>query len=578
MTSENFIFHFKNLNERNSFIPTTEIIPVLHAIDLLKLESNNKDIEIGKDLYDKLKVVIVNDGKFNIENIVIDINSGFSPSSLDRLFNYLYIIIKDIDKYPNSIIILGYPNSILNLQSISKILLPFCMESKITLLAINKGNEREILEKGNLDEDSYFPILPSLKVPSLNVKTKTEAFDIDFIKKVFQNNTRFLYSHFHIKFGNVDFHSNGVLSIQKCLEVENFIINFKNYIKSFFDNEKLIILPICINECGIEELIQYILNDDIELFYGNQNEFKEDINLLILTDFLSSSYKIDTLIKHLKSKNSIKKIKVLGISKFRNYSSTSYDWLIESDFSEFKEHACSYCNHDSVALTGSNFNYFRTSILAFDTYSFWEFIKFSPVYYSIEHYPSTRTLNHFDFRIICEGLFEKYSYTIANRLVNLAKSKGIFPVWIHKMLYTTDKELAPLINDFLEVLKIKHEYKIEIDRTFIKTISPDNPGEDVENLFLRIKSDLDSDSKEWESKNNVCIIDQAAHNFKTLSALGAVCKKYNLTAIAIALFLNRADTTSTKMFINDFNLHILSLYDWPVKPAKFNVCFCQKYT
>ncbi len=577
MTNESCIFRFKNPNGKNSFIPEDEILPILYIVDSKKLKRKGIDLEIDKDLYEEFKTVIDNNGEFVVENIVIDIYNNFSPSALDKLFNFLFVVIRQNYKYLNSIIILGYSSRIINLQSVSTFLLEFCKENKIVLLAINKANKIEVLEKGNLQTNLQFPILPFLEVHSSDAILNKNTFDLEFIKKIILENIRYLYGHFHIEFSDIDFHSNGVLSIIKCLEIENFLPNFKNYIKSFFDGDKIAILPICIAESGVEELAKYILSEEIELFNPKQRKQSKDIsNLLILTDFLSASYKIDSLIKKLKKNYSINKIKVLGISKFKNYIPNNKDWLIESDFSEFnaKKQECAYCNHDSIILTSSNFNCIRKSIFEFDTYTFWEFVKLSPAYYSIEHYPSSRTLNHFDFRIICEGLFEKYSYTIANRLINLAKKEGVFSSWIHKALYTTDKELAPLIRDFLEILKIKKEFKIEIERGFLGSISADNPGDQVEDLFEKLKANLGEDLKEWESKNNVLIIDQAAHNFKTLSALNSICKKYNLTLLSIALFINRADPISTRMFIDDF--HLLSLYDWPVRPTKFNVCFCKK--
>jgi hypothetical protein len=418
------------------------------------------------------------------------------------------------------------------------------------------------------------PKVPALSFQLIDPVTGTDQFNLESIINCLEKNTKFLYGHFHIKFKNIDFHSNGILSIEKCLDTENFIPNFRNYIKSFFDNEKLKILTLCIKESGIDELVKSIANNDIELFNQDEQNKTDSFNLLILTDFLSGSYKIDGIIRNLKRKCSIKTIKIIGISKFKDFVPVNQEWLIESDFSEYNlsNQKCSYCNHDSIALDGTSFNEFRKSISEFDTYSFWELIKISSSHFSIEHYPSKRTLNHFDFRIICEGIFKKYSYTIANRLINLADKKGVFPLWFHKILFTNDKELLPLISDFLEILDIKNEYKIEINREFIDAISADNPGEKIEELFLKLNNDYLKD-KEWKFKNNVLIIDQAAHNFKTLSALGSICKKYNLTLLSIALFINRADPISTNIFVRNF--HLLSLYDWPVRPTKFNVCFCK---
>jgi hypothetical protein len=572
MANESCIFHFKNPNGLDSYIPDNEIKSVLDVIDPRKYKSKSITLEIDKDLYTEYKSNLDNNERVIVENIVIDILNSFNPSTLDSIFNILFTAINANHKNLNSIVVLGSSINISNLKSIHTFLNPFCKDEKIGLIAINKGNVQKIINSGKLPPGLQIPKISSLNVLPIETVSGTDTFSLEFIKSCLEENTRYLYGHFHLKFKSVDFHSNGVLSIKKCLDVHNFVPSFKNYVKSFFNNEKIKILTLCIEESGVEELANWVKNDEIEIFNPENIDLVDSFNLLILTDFLSDSYRIDSIIKNLRKKCNIKTIKVLGISKFKNYKPENKEWIIESDFIEYntKTEECQYCLHDSIPLTGSNFNILRKSILEFDTYSFWEFIKMSSTHYSIEHYPSKRTLNHFDFRIICEDIFNKQSYTIANRLINIAEEKGIFPLWFHKVLFTNDKELAPLIQNFIEILELK--YKIEINREFIDAISADNPGDKVEALFQELNNDHSKD-KEWKMKNNVLIIDQAAHNFKTLSALSSVCKKYNLTLLSIALFINRADPISTGIFAK--NLHLLSLYNWPVRPTKFNACFCK---
>jgi len=576
MVNESCIFHFKNPNGKDFFLSEDEIKIILGVVGERKLKTKGITLEIDQELYTEFETIIESKEGVIVENIIIDIISGFHPSALDNIFNLLYTAISGNHNQLHSIVIVGASSSITNLRSLFDFLGPHCRNNKIGLISINKGNVLEIFELGNLPTSLTFPELKSLHVQSYEIIPTIDTFDIAFIKSNLEYFTKFLYGHFHIKYSNVDFHTNGVLSISKCLDNESFILNFKNYIRSFFNTEKIKILTICIEESGIDDLAKRLESDDIEVFNPNEKYLNESFNLLVFSDFLSANNKANEIIPFIREKYKINRVKSLGISKYKNYSPIDEDCLIDCDFSEFNslKKDCSYCNHDSIAITGANFTNFRKSILEFDTFSFWEFIKMSSAYYSIEHYPSKRTLNHFDFRIICEGLFRKHSYSIVNRLINLANKNGVFSSWIHKTLYTTDQELSPLINDFADILDIKDKYRIEIKREFIDAISADNPGEKVEDLFLNMRTKLGHEVKEWNLKNNVIIIDQAAHNFKTLSALGSICKKYNLTLLSIALFINRADPISTRLFIENF--HLLSLYSWPVRPNKFNVCFCKK--
>ncbi|HKR05315.1 MAG TPA: hypothetical protein VJY62_11840, partial [Bacteroidia bacterium] len=305
-------------------------------------------------------------------------------------------------------------------------------------------------------------------------------------------------------------------------------------------------------------------------------------NLIILVDFLCNAYDFNSLIKKLNKKFIFGDIKIVAISKFKNYTpakSLKYKYFVECDFSEFgvTKNKCTYCFYDSVPISGNSFSHFTHSSSIFDSYSFWEFIKLTDSSYTLEHYKSKRTRNHFDFRIVCDKIFEKYSYTLAVRLVNLANENNIKPSWINKILFTNDSELKPLINELSSLLKISEENKIEIARESIYTVSADNPGEAIQDLFMRHKDNFKDDKQkieDWNKSNNVIIVDQAVHNFRTLSALTSVCSHYKFTVLLISLFINRTDSISSANFKKN-KFHLLSLYDWPVKSTRFDLCFCR---
>ena len=72
---------------------------------------------------------------------------------------------------------------------------------------------------------------------------------------------------------------------------------------------------------------------------------------------------------------------------------------------------------------------------------------------------------------------------------------------------------------------------------------------------------------------NVLIVDQAAHHFRTLSALRSVCEYFDCVVLAFAAFVDRTDR-DIKMGEYLHDSHYVALYSWPCLPRLAYECQC----
>ena len=278
---------------------------------------------------------------------------------------------------------------------------------------------------------------------------------------------------------------------------------------------------------------------------------------------------MEQTILHLRSCG-VPRIAVIGIGRYKDapvLPNVEYHSYLDTSYEAFKadESACGFCRQDVPSITGFDFTQFEREIKKFDPYTFWALVGQNPNYFSVGHWPSDRTPNHFYFRILTDEVFRSHSYGLAIRIRNvLHASSGVLPGWIGKIVCIVDEESYRLSVAVASVLGLKKEDVVALPRELLNAVV----GKQIQaELLPQLK-----DFGDRLQRQNVLIIDQAAHHFRTLSALRNVCEYYECVVLAFAVFVDRTDRDIKGEYLHDS--HYVALYSWPCLPRRAYECQC----
>ena len=522
-----------------------------------------------------------------------DINSGLSKAKTENSF----LIIEIIDKTPNqhvyddlcisidsvitkwstgrlSIAIItpnveSFSGSILLIHRLVKT----CEERKIGLLLIptNPDEKVAILVRGNIP--------PSWRPRAFNpssiseLKLSSPRLPAEQIKAEFQ----LLFDHFELVLHGRTFHIPAVASVRRLVQNDTFINQLRQDIADKFSDSRFDIYPLGIAGGGIEELAVALSGGDHQrVIFSGQRSTHRDRPVLILCDFLSPIYGFPEIIAGLRQKEA-KSIGIAGIAKYLDfdrpeeipciyYFETTYT---ASVVDKRGNSPCPFCKQGVPFFSGENFVDFEKSILHFEPFTFWEFIRQDERFYSAGHWTGGRTVNHYQFRIMTKPCFEQFSYSLAIRFRNILKSESIIPQWVKKIVCTEGEESSTLAKSLAEVFGLSSTDVISIPREYFKSIAGKDLGVELVNHMKRSLEKEDS-----LNRRTVLIVDQAAHHFKTLSALRRICEYYDCVVLAFAVFIDRADTSLIGEYL--YNSHYVSLYSWPSQPRLPDECPCRQ--
>ena len=108
---------------------------------------------------------------------------------------------------------------------------------------------------------------------------------------------------------------------------------------------------------------------------------------------------------------------------------------------------------------------------------------------------------------------------------------------------------------------------MRIPRRLLSSIVGKEVGEE---LVRFVESEYGKDSL---YRQNVVIIDQAAHHFRTFSSLRNVCEHYGATILAFAVFVDRSPS-QISWGDHFYDSHYIPLYSWPCAPRRDYECLC----
>jgi len=567
-------------------ISTDDYLELFHFIDKSIASrltfQKPKDLNLSPDIVSimslakSLKKVIANKKKVKCHVLQIEmLDKDADNHRYDDLCEGVCLALSDNDiTYPWCITIaISAPNIFMESVLLGKRLIPSCKNKNIGLILLSddKTFKPIVLCQGNLPSLREMPALsPSIAGKRQEETTKrlsTEEIEADF---------QVLFGHFEVEIvDGAAFHLPAIASVKKLARNSTFTKQIKDDASHILSSSNFNIFTHGIPGGGINELALAVAEGDTKKICNpNMVRAYDGGPILILCDFLCQLYPIEATIRDIRVKNK-NHIAVIGIAQYKNipelngveylsYIETNYLTSPSSDLAN-----CSFCIQNEPYIQGDHFEFFAREVKQFDKLTFWEFIKQNTKFYKVGHWISNRTPNHYLFTIEADPIFKRHSYGLAFRMRNIIESNKINSSWIKKIVCTADPELSSLSIAVSEVLGLQQKDVIRIPRKFITSISG---KQIVPELKDYIKDEY---GKDILRNRNVLILDQAAHHFKTMSSLRAICEYYDCTVLAFSVFLDRTDTALTLgEYLHDSNY--FTLYSWPVPPRRAYECPCLK--
>lgn len=450
-------------------------------------------------------------------------------------------------------------------------LVPHCESNNIGLILLSSTEETiepSVLCQGTLPRGEGLPVLKGLQYEEGQEEEGEKRLSTEEITEAFQ----ILFGHFKIRVNGTFFHVPAVASVSKLAKITAFLDQLKADISRKLSNKSFNIYPFGIPYGGINELSLGLADGDANRICSLTTiKERKELPLVILCDFLSSVYPIQNVIQEARTQG-IKTIVVAGIASYQDftkfegietisYLDTVYNAFLDGD------PLCKFCSQGVPLIKGEHFEDYAREVEQFEPFTFWEFVCQHRNFYSVGHWPSDRTPNHYLFRIMTAPIFSHFSYCVSVRLRNILRSKGILPAFVRKIICTEGEESTALSTNLSEVLGLRREDVIRIPRRFFGSIAGKELGADLQEY---IESEY---GQETLRRQTVLIVDQAAHHFKTLSSLRSICEYYDCVVLAFLVFVDRTDRAfSLGEYLPDSNY--IALYSWPVTPRRSHECPC----
>lgn len=450
---------------------------------------------------------------------------------------------------------------------------PFCSRKAIGLVLFGCGDEIkiEVLSRGKLPRiqklpqlETYCPQEEPSKLPQIH--KSPEEIESDF---------RILFGHFEVEVDGVKHHVPAVASVKKLSGDRVFIQYLHEEIVRRLGKPDYQVLPIGIPLGGIENLSVSLIEGEINrLLLRDLSNLQRGSDVVLLCDFISPIYSLDRLCAKLRS-GSAKDLIIMGIGNYMGVPrvrDVRMQSFVQTNYRVSPPGpGCPFCNQEVPLIKGEDYESLSRQAGGFDPFTFWELIKESPDYYRAGHWPSDRTPNHYQFRIMIKPMLKRHCHGLSLRFRHLLESLNILPGWIDKILCIQYEESETLALGLANVVGLSSKDVIAIPRKHLASIA----GADVSEELWRFITETYGKSK--LRHQNVVIVDQAAHHLKTLSALRTVCEHLDSHILAFAVVVDRTDAA---LVLGDFlhDSHYIYLYSWPSPPRLPYECPCAGVT
>jgi hypothetical protein len=584
------------LTKKKTVVPTGCILSLQKNVSAivfsLNVNTTYKDILLKlslEDIYIKSNVPIVLNGnirqqllielKKNINNntkyLFLElINDDFLSRDLEEIFSCLINILEEQKQIRLVSIATSSRNQIIEAIYFNEIK-KYCGNHNIGLLLLDT-EKRDIVSVDIVRKGEY---LSSSRKITINKYTNTEVSKkIKVLRnEEIINKFQKVYDHFEISINNMIYHTPVIGSVKKLSLHQGFLNRLYQDITSVI-KDRFLIKTFGIESGGINNLALTISN------FGEHkivNEFENAYNyssLVILCDFIAPYYSINEFIINI-AKRGVDNVLIIGIEKFKNFNLSvngvrvnliSYHESNYFAYSSNELKSCAFCKHGDISpITGSTFDDFVEKIGEYNSIKFWEFLNQNECYFESKHWISPTTSYHYLFRPISKIIFYENLYNITKRFYNILREKKFDELSIAKIL-CPDEYSSKLLSEGLgEFWNLEKDDVIPIPRKYLRPIA----GTDIP---VRLINYLKNNNLRIYPKQNVVIVDQAAHNTKTVTSLNRISKYFKGNTVGILVFIDRTREEIKLQYDSNTTCFYFSLYRWSIQPLEAIHCPCEK--
>lgn len=491
----------------------------------------------------------------------------------DDICEALYLAVDDSSTAKPWLACVAVSNPVVFRESVflSHRLTPTCDKNNVGLILLSCAEQTidpVILSQGTLPEAMVLTPLTTLPADAHQAGTGEERLSPDEVAEAFQ----VLFGHFKVKIGDAAYHVPAIASVRKLSKNTTFLTQLRVDVSRVLDSERFSIYPCGIPSGGIGQLCLALADGDASRLCELTTIKNHDgVPLVILCDFLYPMYPIAEAIEEARSKGI--RVAIAAIASYKDspkFNGVDTITYLDTNYESFRDGdaSCPFCSQDVPIIAGEHFDDYARKVGQFEPFTFWEFIGQDREFYSVGHWPSDRTPNHYEFRIITAPLFRRFSFCLSVRFRNiLIGSMGILPDFVRKIVCTEGEESTALSIALAEVLGLSSEDVIRVPRAYLNSVA----GKDLDSDVQRhVES---SYGVENIKRQTVLIVDQAAHRLSTLSSLRNICGFYDCVVLAFLVFVDRTDPAfSLGELLHD--MHYVRLYSWPVTARMSHECPC----
>lgn len=383
-----------------------------------------------------------------------------------------------------------------------------------------------------------------------------------------------LFGHFELSVGTRKLHVPALIGMERLLGDDKFLQLVLSDLQRRLGNEDFFVVPFGIQGGLMENFALALVNNE-KSRVANFPNFKINSakDVVLLCDVLSEVYPLREAIDQCLKRGAGRLI-TLAFAKYASFpveGRVNASWYVDLDYEEYKPDPsiCPFCAQGSPLVSGEYFVRFAEQVGEFDSFAFWELVSDVNGGYSDAHWLSNRTGYHYLHRIKALPILAKHGYGLACRIRNMVVRRGILPNFIDKILCPDEPEATQLAELTARCFGLKRDSIVAVPRKYFGTITT-----------TYIPQELSSSIAERYGRyalegRNVIILDQAAHHFGTLAALGHLCRFLNAKILAFVVLVDRLDpATGVGDWLPDS--HYVFLYRWPWPPFKGDECPCRQ--
>jgi hypothetical protein len=447
-------------------------------------------------------------------------------------------------------------------------LLPVCNDLQVAFITIyaDPNARPTVLAPGRLFDGRQEGLVPALTSQPEEV-FESDGLDAETIESMLD----VLFGHFALVSdgdASPSIHVSTIVGIRRAARDPTLVVDLRRRIARALGTPNFKVCGYGVPGDGIDSLSLELCDGDPGRLLSREEVRRRDrAPIALLCDVLDERYPISSDIEELRKLGATPLVVASLVHSNPPLDiPTPVISYVSVPYTIYRKDSCPFCQQQVPLVSESHdFDSISRRLMAFHEVTFWELVGGNSQFFSIGHWRSDRTPNHYYFRIMTRPLLRRHGFGLAARIRNmLLNDRKIPPTWVTKILCTEGEEAVALANN---VLGLSMQDIVRIPRKYFSSIAGKEIGEELP-TFIEKQYGRDS-----LFRQRVLVVDQAAHHFRTFSSLRNLCEYYGALVLAFAVFVDRSPS-QISWGDHFYDSHYVPLYSCPCTPRRDYECLC----